>query len=498
MKKYILAIDQGTTSTRAILFDKNGQVVKKSQQGIPQYYPHPGWVEQDANEIWNSVLAVISECLGKSGITASEIAGIGITNQRETTVVWDKKTGQPIYSAIVWQSKQTTSLTEKWRNQGYATLFYERTGLVLDAYFSASKLCWILDHIEGAREKAKRGELLFGTIDTWLLWKLTDGEVHATDYTNASRTMLFNINEGKWDDEILRRLDIPKSLLPEVHDNAHIFGYTAPHHFYEQKIPISGMAGDQQASLFGHGMLEPGMLKSTYGTGAFIMMNTGLERIYSRCGLLTTIAYVLNGEIHYALEGSVFIAGSAIQWLKDNLEILADAKISEEEARKVKDTNGVYIVPSFTGLGTPYWNEKVRGSIFGLTRGTKKEHLIRATLESIAYQTRDVIDAMNHEAQLPLSILRVDGGAANNNLLLQFQANILGLNVERAPIFETTALGVAYFAGLAVGFWNNIEEIKQLNSTGRIFNSNMKEEEREKLYRGWKKAIEATIQFSED
>lgn len=497
MKQYILSLDQGTTSTRAILFDKNGQVVIKSQKELPQYYPHISWVEQDANEIWNSVLAVISECLGQSGIQAEQIAAIGITNQRETTVVWDKKTGKPIYRAIVWQSKQTKEVVEQWREEGLEKFFYEKTGLILDAYFSASKLVWILDHVPEARTKAEAGDLLFGTIDSWLLWKLTNGEVHATDYTNASRTMLFNINTKEWDEEILARLHLPKSLFPEVKENSGCFGYTVPHHFYGQRVPIAGIAGDQQASLFGHMILEPGMVKSTYGTGAFIMMNTGTERIYSKKGLLTTIAYTLKGQTYYALEGSVFIAGSAIQWLKNNMHFISSATDSQVEAEKVADSGGVYVVPAFSGLGTPYWDQEAKGAIYGLTLGTEKAHLVRATLESLAYQTRDVVQTMEEEAGLPLSILRVDGGAANNDLLLQFQADILNLEVERAAIFETTALGVAYFAGLAVGFWSSLEEIKQLNNTGRIFSVMMEEEKRKKLYEGWQRAIAATIHFSE-
>ena len=495
-KKFILAIDQGTTSTRALLFDKNGQTIQKSQREFPQYFPHQGWVEHNANEIWNSVLAVIADCLAAAEIQPKEIAAIGITNQRETTVVWDKETGEPIYSAIVWQSKQTSEIANQLIEDGYDAFIKEHTGLRIDSYFSATKIRWILDQVPSAQERAERGELLFGTIDTWLLWKLTGGKVHITDYTNASRTMLMNIETLTWDEEILQILNIPKVMLPEIRSNSEIYGYTESIHFYGEEVPIAGLAGDQQAALFGQGAVNAGMVKNTYGTGAFIMMNTGEERIISKNGLLTTVGYVIDGKVNYALEGSVFVAGSAIQWLKDNMHLIDKASDSQYFASQVKDTCGVYVVPAFTGLGTPYWNQEARGAVFGLTRGTKKEHFIRATLEAIAYQTCDVVFAMQKDAKLPISRIRVDGGASNNDMLMQFQADLLNTTVERASFSEITSLGVAYFAGLAVGFWESIDEVSRLNGAGKSFAATMDEKKRETLYNGWQRAIDATVQFS--
>lgn len=468
-RRYILAIDQGTTSTRAIIFDKNGQSLVQSRQPVPQYFPHPGWVEQDANEIWNSVLAVIAECMVGSDIQPEEIAAIGITNQRETTVVWDKKTGNPIYSAIVWQSKQTADIADNLKEKGLEDWIRQKTGLLIDSYFSATKLKWILENVPGAKERALQGELLFGTIDSWILWKLTAGAVHVTDYANASRTMMFNIHTLEWDDEILNELDIPKEMLPEVRSNSEVYGVTAPVHFYGCETPIAGLAGDQQASLFGQAAFEPGMIKNTYGTGAFVVMNTGSQPIKSDKGLLTTIGYVIDDQVTYALEGSVFVAGSAIQWLRDAMHLIDSTKDSEYFANTVPDTNGVYVVPAFTGLGTPYWNQEARGSVFGLTRGCTKAHFIRATLEAVAYQTRDVIDTMKQESQMDIPVLRVDGGASENDMLMQFQADILNTTVERASSPEITALGVAYLAGLAVGLWQDLDEIKHLNGAGKSF-----------------------------
>lgn len=493
---YILSIDQGTTSTRAIIFDRNGQVIVKSQKEIPQYFPKPGWVEHNANEIWNSVLAVIADCLATSDINASDIKAIGITNQRETTVVWDKKTGDPVYSAIVWQSKQTSKIADQLKQDGYDEWFRQKTGLLIDSYFSATKLKWILDEVPGVRQRAEQGELLFGTIDTWLVWKLTGGKVHVTDYANASRTMMFNIHNLQWDNDILDLLNIPQSMLPEVRSNSEVYGYTESVHFYGHEIPIAGLAGDQQASLFGQTAFEPGMVKNTYGTGAFIVMNTGTKPIESKKGLLTTIGYVLGDEVTYALEGSVFVAGSAVQWLRDSMQLIKTADESERIASSVPNTNGVYVVPAFTGLGTPYWNQDVRGSVFGLTRGATKAHFVRATLESVAYQTRDVLDTMKEEACMDITVLRVDGGASNNQMLMQFQADILNTKVERASFSEITALGVAYLAGLAVGVWQDLDEIKRLNGAGKAFIPQMGDKERQAYYNGWCRAVQSAIEFS--
>ena len=494
---FIMAIDQGTTSSRAIIFNKKGEQVSSSQKEFTQIFPQAGWVEHNANEIWNSVQSVIAEVFIESGIKPNQIEAIGITNQRETTVVWDKNTGLPIYNAIVWQSRQTAPLAEELKNQGYVETFHQKTGLVIDAYFSATKVRWILDHVKGAQERAEKGELLFGTIDTWLVWKLTDGAAHVTDYSNAARTMLYNIKELKWDDEILEILNIPKAMLPEVRSNSEIYGKTAPFHFYGGQVPIAGMAGDQQAALFGQLAFEPGMVKNTYGTGSFIIMNTGEEMQLSENNLLTTIGYGINGKVYYALEGSIFIAGSAIQWLRDGLRMIDSSPESEAYALKSQNDDEIYVVPAFTGLGAPYWNQEARGSVFGLTRGTTKEDFIKATLQSIAYQVRDIIDTMQVNAKTPIPVLKVDGGAAKNDYLMQFQADILGIAIARAKNLETTALGAAFLAGLTVGYWKDLEELKSPHGAAQIFEPKMDEVRKEKLYKGWKKAVKATQVFAE-
>ena len=494
---FIMAIDQGTTSSRAIIFNKKGEQVSSSQKEFTQIFPQAGWVEHNANEIWNSVQSVIAEVFIESGIKPNQIEAIGITNQRETTVVWDKNTGLPIYNAIVWQSRQTAPLAEELKNKGYVETFHQKTGLVIDAYFSATKVRWILDHVDGAQERAEKGELLFGTIDTWLVWKLTDGAAHVTDYSNAARTMLYNIKELKWDDEILDILNIPKAMLPEVRSNSEIYGKTAPFHFYGGQVPIAGMAGDQQAALFGQLAFEPGMVKNTYGTGSFIIMNTGEEMQLSENNLLTTIGYGINGKVYYALEGSIFIAGSAIQWLRDGLRMIDHSPESEAYALKSQNDDEIYVVPAFTGLGAPYWNQEARGSVFGLTRGTTKEDFIKATLQSIAYQVRDIIDTMQVDAKTPIPVLKVDGGAAKNDYLMQFQADILGIAIARAKNLETTALGAAFLAGLTVGYWKDLEELKSLHGVAQIFEPKMDEARKEKLYKGWKKAVKATQVFAE-
>ena len=495
MADYIMAIDQGTTSTRAIIFDKKGQPQWSFQREIEQYYPEPGWVEHDANEIWIKTLQVIAGVLIESGLNPNQIDSIGITNQRETTVIWDKETGVPISKAVVWQSKQTSEIADQLIEDGHKDFIHERTGLVIDSYFSATKIMWILDEVDGARERAENGELLFGTIDTWLLWKLTGGEVHATDYSNASRTMLFNISDLDWDEEILELLDIPKDLLPEVHSSSEVYGETIPEHFYGERIPVAGMAGDQQAALFGQTAFEKGMVKNTYGTGAFIIMNTGKEPIMSDNGLLTSLAYGINGEVNYALEGSIFVAGSAIQWLRDGMRMFRESPESEEYAERVDTTDNVYVVPAFTGLGAPHWDQDARGSVFGITRGTSKEQFIRATLESLAYQTRDVLDTMVEDSGIEIPTLRVDGGAANNDFLMQFQADILNTKIDRSEIMETTALGAAYLAGLATGFWKDLDEIKEYWKKDQTFEPDMEEERRSDLYKGWENAVEAAKVF---
>ncbi|TSI08581.1 glycerol kinase GlpK [Lysinibacillus sp. BW-2-10] len=495
MQKYILSLDQGTTSSRAILFNEEGNIEHIAQREFKQYFPHSGWVEHNANEIWSSILSVIAMVLSEKNIQPEQIAGIGITNQRETTVVWDKTTGEPIYHAIVWQSRQTADICQQLIDDGYSDLFREKTGLIVDAYFSGTKVKWILDHVPGAREKAQKGELLFGTIDTWIIWKLTAGKVHVTDYSNASRTLLYNIYELKWDEELLQLLNIPSSMLPQVRPSSEIYGYVSKKHFFGVEVPIAGIAGDQQAALFGQACFESGMVKNTYGTGCFMLMNTGEKAVCSNHGLLTTIAWGVDGKVEYALEGSIFVAGSAIQWLRDGLRMFRDSSESERYAEKVKSTDGVYVVPAFVGLGTPYWDSDVRGAVFGLTRGTTKEHFIRATLESLAYQTKDVLDAMEKDSELSLKSLRVDGGVVKNNLLMQFQSDLLAVPVERPEINETTALGAAYLAGLAVGFWKSKEEIAHHWKLQRKFEPSMEQDQKEALYKGWQKAVHAAQVF---
>ncbi|WP_164668127.1 glycerol kinase GlpK [Virgibacillus doumboii] len=495
MEKYILALDQGTTSSRAILFNYNGEIVETGQKEFEQFFPKPGWVEHDATEIWTSMLACISDVLRKADVDPVQIAGIGITNQRETTVVWDKNTGKPIYKAIVWQSRQTADICKQLREDGYNDLFRDKTGLLLDPYFAGTKVKWILDNVDGAREKAGNGDLLFGTIDTWLVYKLTGGKQHVTDYSNASRTLMYNIYDLKWDEELLDILGVPGSMLPEVRESSEIYGKTADYHFYGHEIPIAGIAGDQQAALFGQACFEKGMAKNTYGTGCFMLLNTGEKGVQSDNGLLTTLAWGVDGKVEYALEGSIFVAGSAIQWLRDGLKLINSSPESEPLAKAVDSSEGVYVVPAFVGLGTPYWDSDVRGAVFGLTRGTKKEHFVRATLESLAFQTRDVVDAMIADSGIDLKALRVDGGAVKNDFLMQFQSDMLGVSVERPVLNESTALGAAYLAGLAVGFWKSKEEIAEQWKMDRTFEPDLSEEEREEYYDGWKKAVKAAQAF---
>lgn len=491
-----MAIDEGTTSTRAMIIDHNGKELASSQREFPQYFPQPGWVEHKAEEIWQAVQTTIATAFISSGIQPDQIAAIGITNQRETTVIWDKETGRPIYNAIVWQSRQTTDLAEKLKADGYSDLIRQKTGLIIDPYFSATKIRWILDQVPGAQERAEKGELMFGTIDTWLLWKLTAGKVHVTDYTNASRTMLFNIHTLEWDEDILKLLNIPKAILPEVKSNSEIYGYTTSYTFFGGEVPIAAMAGDQQSALFGQLALKPGMVKNTYGTGSFIVMNTGQEPTDSNHNLLTTIAYGIDGKVNYALEGSVFVAGSAIQWLRDSMKMIKSAPESEKAALKSKSENEVYVVPAFTGLGAPYWDAEARGSVFGVTRGTSNYDLIKATLQSLAYQTRDVVDTMQLDSGIEIPTLRVDGGASNNNYLMQFQADILGTKIERAKVLETTGMGVCFLAGLAVNYWKDIDELKDIFVIGQAFEPKMGQQEREALYGGWKRAVKATEVFA--
>ena len=495
MEKYIMAIDQGTTSSRAIIFDKAGNHIGTSQKEFTQYFPEAGWVEHDAHEIWNSVQSVIAGAFIESGVKPDQIAGIGITNQRETTVVWDKETGLPIYHAIVWQSRQSAQIADELKEQGYADIFHEKTGLIIDSYFSATKIRWILDHVPGAQERAEKGELLFGTIDSLLVYKLTDGKVHVTDYSNASRTMLFNINTLEWDQEILDILNIPREMLPKVVSNSEIYGLTKTYHFFGSKVPIAGMAGDQQAALFGQMAFEPGMVKNTYGTGSFIVMNTGNKPQLSKNNLLTTLGYGINGEINYALEGSVFVAGSSIQWLRDGLKLIDKASQSETAALASKNEDEVYVVPAFVGLGAPYWDQDARGAVFGLTRGTTEKDFIKATLQGIAYQVRDILGAMQEDTGIDIPVLKVDGGATNNDYLMQFQADILNTPVQRAGDLETTALGAAFLAGLAVGYWQDFDEIKAVIKDGKRFEVQMDDKRRNKLYGGWQKAVAATRYF---
>ncbi|MFD1485448.1 glycerol kinase GlpK [Lacticaseibacillus baoqingensis] len=493
--EYILAIDEGTTSTRTLIIDHNGQKVADAQREFPQYFPQPGWVEHNANEIWNAVLSTIATAFIDSHIQPGQIRGVGITNQRETTVIWDKATGLPIYNAIVWQSRQTNDIANALRDAGLNTMIHEKTGLLIDPYFSATKIRWILDHVPGAQQRAEKGELLFGTIDTWLSWKLSGGAFHITDYTNASRTMLFNIHTLQWDDEILAALNIPKVMLPEVRSNSEIYGQTADYHFYGSGVPIAGMAGDQQAALFGQLALAPGMVKNTYGTGSFIVMNTGTTPTMSANNLLTTIGYSLDGVVHYALEGSIFVAGSAIQWLRDAMQLIESAPASEIAAKRSHSQDEVYVVPAFTGLGAPYWDADARGAVFGITRGTTREDFIKATLQSLAYQTRDVVETMYQDTGITIPALRVDGGAAKNDYLMQFQADILNIPIERAANLETTAMGAAYLAGLAVGFWQNTDELQQIAAPAKRFIPQMPADRRSRLYAGWQAAVQATMAF---
>ena len=496
MKKYIMALDQGTTSSRCILFEKDGSIASMVQREFPQIFPREGWVEHDPMAIWSSQISVATEALLKIGGTWDEVHGIGITNQRETAVVWDRSTGAPVYNAVVWQCRRTAELCKRLADEGYGNMIKKKTGLLLDPYFSASKVAWILDNVEGVRERAERGELAFGTIDSWLIWNLTGGKVHATDYSNASRTMLFNINTLEWDDELLELFGIPRSMLPEVYPSSHIFGYTDPS-ILGAALPIGGVAGDQQAALFGQCRFEAGELKNTYGTGAFLLMNTGNEPVYTDDGLITTVAWGLDGKVTYALEGSVFVCGSAIQWLRDGLRILDSAADSEYYASKVEDSGGVLVVPAFTGLGAPWWDPYARGIIIGVTRATSKYHIIRATLESLAYQTADVTALMEKITGLKVSALAVDGGACANNLLMGFQADILGIPIERPECIETTALGAAYLCGLATGVYKTCDEVKANRNVGRVFEPGADEEWREKKLARWQKAVQRSLGWEE-
>lgn len=492
MAKYVMALDQGTTSSRCILFNQKGLIESVAQKEFTQIYPKAGWVEHNAIEIWDTQLEVAREAMAKIGAAASDIAAIGITNQRETTVVWNKNTGKPVYNAIVWQCRRTAGTCDELKAEGFDKAIREKTGLIVDAYFSGTKVKWILDNVEGAREEAERGNLLFGNIDTWLIWNLTGGRVHVTDYSNASRTMLFNIHELKWDKDILERLNIPEAMLPKPMPSSCLYGYTDGK-IFGSKIAIGGAAGDQQAALFGQACYKPGTAKNTYGTGCFMLMNTGEKAVESKNGLLTTIAWGIDGKVEYALEGSIFIAGAAIQWLRDELKLIEKASDSEEIAASVPDTNGVYMVPAFVGLGAPYWDQYARGTIVGLTRGAKRAHLIRATLESLAYQTNDVLKAMEEDSGIKLEALKVDGGACANNFLMQFQSDILGVQVDRPEVIETTALGAAYLAGLAVGYWKNKEEVVKNWAISRSFTPELEDERRQELLNGWHKAVDRSL-----
>lgn len=497
MQKYIMALDQGTTSSRCILFDKGGNICSMSQKEFTQIYPQPGWVEHDPMEIWSSQLAVAAECMARVGAKPEQVAGIGITNQRETTIIWDKYTGEPVCNAIVWQCRRTSDMIEELKKDGFDQVIRRKTGLIPDAYFSASKIAWILNHIPGARERAEKGELLFGTVDTWLIWKLTKGAVHVTDYTNASRTMLFDIHRLCWDDEIMERFQIPSCILPGVCTSSEVYGYTDSS-VLGGRIPIAGVAGDQQAALFGQCCYEPGEAKNTYGTGCFLLMNTGQAAIVSNSGLLTTIAASTSGRAEYALEGSVFVAGAGIQWLRDSMRMIRSAPQSQEYAEGVEDTAGVYIVPAFAGMGAPYWDQYARGTVVGITRGCTKEHFIRATLESIAYQTADVLEAMEKDSGIKLKNLRVDGGASANDFLMQFQADIVDTRVLRPRCVETTALGAAYLAGLAVGYWKDKEEIRKNWQAGAVFDAGMEAAKRQKLLKGWHRAVKCALAWAQD
>lgn len=495
MKKYVMALDQGTTSSRCILFDREQNIVELAQKEFTQHYPHPGWVEHDPMEIYSSQYGVLMEVLAKSGVDVQEIAGIGITNQRETAIVWDKETGRPVYNAIVWQCRRTAALCEELKKDAAFTEYVQqRTGLLIDAYFSATKIKWILDNVPGARQQAEEGRLLFGTVDTWLIWKLTGGAAHVTDYTNASRTMLFDIQNLCWDEEICRRLDIPMEMLPQVCSSSQVYGFA---NLQGVKVPIAGIAGDQQAALFGQGCFHPGEAKNTYGTGCFLLMNTGEQLCRSENGLLTTIAIGLNGRVQYALEGSVFVGGAVIQWVRDELRFISESRDAEYYASKVPDTGGVYLVPAFTGLGAPYWDMYARGALVGLTRGTNRDHIIRAAQESIAYQSWDLVDAMEKDTGIPLSALNADGGASRDKFLMQFQADILNKPVRRPVIRETTALGAALLAGLATGVWSSQEEVKSRMKTDSLYEPAMDEAKRQKLLRGWHKAVGRSLDWAE-
>lgn len=497
MQNYIMALDQGTTSSRCILFDKSGNICSMAQKEFTQIYPQAGWVEHNPREIWASQLAVAIEAMANIGAEASQLAGIGITNQRETTIVWDKETGEPAYNAIVWQCRRTAEFIDDLKAKGYTDMIREKTGLVPDAYFSGSKIAWILNHVEGARERAERGELLFGTVDSWLIWNLTKGAVHTTDYTNASRTMLFNIHTLEWDEELLSMLRIPRRMLPEVKPSGTVFGESDAS-IFGAPVPIAGAAGDQQAALFGQCCFQPGQVKNTYGTGCFLLMNTGKEAIDSRSGLLTTIAAGLDDKPEYALEGSVFVAGAAVQWMRDEMRMMKISQHSEKYAMRVPDTNGVYVVPAFVGMGTPYWNPYARGTVVGITRGCQKEHFVRAVLESIAYQSMDVLKAMEADAGIPLGELKVDGGASANDFLMQFQADITGQAVYRPNCIETTALGAAYLAGLSVGYWKDKAKICENWQLGKRFDVTMEAKTREQLIKGWKRAVRCALAWAAD
>ena len=497
MSKYIMALDAGTTSNRCILFDEKGEICSIAQKEFTQYFPKPGWVEHDANEIWSSQLGVAVEAMAKLGIGADDIAAIGITNQRETTIVWDKSTGEPVYNAIVWQCRRTSEYCDTLKDKGLTDKFREKTGLIIDAYFSGTKLKWILDNVDGVRERAEKGELLFGTVETWLIWKLTKGKAHVTDYSNASRTLLFNIKDLTWDKEILEELNIPESMLPEPKPSSYVYGYSDAS-FFGKEIHISGAAGDQQAALFGQTCFNPGEAKNTYGTGCFMLMNTGETPVYSNNGLVTTIAWGLDGKVNYALEGSIFVAGASIQWLRDELRIIESAADSEYMAKKVKDTNGCYVVPAFTGLGAPYWDQYARGTIVGLSRGVNKYHIIRATLESIGYQVNDVLHAMKADSGIDLATLKVDGGASANDFLMQFQSDIINAPVKRPSCVETTAMGAAYLAGLAVGYWNSKEDVIKNWAIDKVFSPIMGEDQRERKIKGWNKAVKYSFGWAKE
>ena len=497
MEQYILSLDQGTSSSRAIVFDRKGQICSMAQREFTQIFPKPGWVEHNPHEIWSSQASVIAEAIAAIDINGLNIAGIGITNQRETTIVWDSETEEPVYNAIVWQDRRTSEYCDRLKAEGQTEFIRERTGLIVDAYFSATKIKWILDNVAGARERAEKGKLMFGTVDSWLIWRLTRGEVHVTDVSNASRTMLFNIHTLQWDEELLRLFGIPASMMPQVKSSSEVYGATKTT-IFAHKVPIAGIAGDQQAALFGQMCVEPGSVKNTYGTGCFLLMNTGSEIVESRNGLVTTIAASCGDHVEYALEGSIFVGGAAVQWLRDELNVVSDAAETQQYAEKVPDTAGAYVVPAFTGLGAPYWNQRARGTVVGITRGFSRAHLVRATLESIAYQTQDITEAMERDSGIGIAALKVDGGACANNFLMQFQADIAGCSVYRPKCIETTALGAAYLAGLAVGYWESLEDVKQNQGIDRVFVPAMDKEKRAELLRGWRKAVKCAQVWAEE